>query len=214
MKRYIIIIFILGAVFAFLRCGNVPGGPELPGSDPVLCVDPQLLDFGEYLEELTFNIKNLGSSSLNWAIMEDCDWMECSPIESQIGGQGTGEIVAVTVSVDRSGGKLCPENRSTIDIFWNRGIAQIDVVMYLPSSNEILGQVYFMEESQELPVEGASVYVYGVLQCETDVNGEFVLDYEGEEISLSVEHPNFEPWSRVNVKPVRPVWRIELFPNP
>lgn len=212
MKRYIAFIFILGAVFVFLRCGNVPRGPEVPGSDPVLSVEPQFLDFGETLEELTFTIKNLGSSTLNWVIVEYCDWMECSPIESQAEGQGSGESIPVTVSVDRSGSKLCPENHTTIDIFWNRGIAQIEVVMYLPSSNEILLQVYYMDNDQELPVGDASVYVNGIEQdVKTDDDGEFVLDYEGDVINLSVEHQDFETWS-YNGKPLRPVWRIELTP--
>jgi len=210
MKRYIAFIFILGAVFAFLRCGNVPRGPEVPGSDPVLSVEPQFLDFGETLEELTFTIKNLGSSTLNWAIVEYCDWMECSPIESQAEGQGSGESVPVMVSVDRSGSKLCPENHTTIDIFWNRGIAQIEVVMYCLESNLISGYVYYMEESQELPVEGASVKVDGVEQDVTDENGEFEFDFEEEYSIFSVDHEDFEPWSSSDKPP--PFWRIELTP--
>ncbi|KPJ87920.1 MAG: hypothetical protein AMS17_07185 [Spirochaetes bacterium DG_61] len=208
MKKYIPILFLLTAIFIFLHCGYGPGGPDTPGdADPLLYLEPQYLDFGYSTESLLFNIKNVGSGTLYWTIMEDYNWIDCSETE----GESTGEIIPVTVSVDRSVSKLTPENHGFINVYWNKGIEQVEVLVLVSIDDQIFGEVYYVSNSEEFPVVGAVVKVYGVEQCLTDENGEFVLDYTDGEIDLSVEHSGFETYS-YNGKTPEGVWRIQLLP--
>jgi hypothetical protein len=186
---------------------NSPGGPDTPGeSDPVLYLEPQFLDFGYSTESLSFNIKNTGSGTLYWAIMEDYQWIDCSETE----GESNGETIPVMVDVNRTAEKLPPENHAFLDVYWNKGIEQIEVLVLMPSDDQIIGRVYYVSNSVEVPVEWADVTVNDVWQCKTDKNGEFVLNYTDPDIELLVEYPQFEPYYYLGK--VLPVFSIPLDP--
>jgi hypothetical protein len=74
--------------------------------EPVLSINPTSLDFGDTEVELTFEIKNLGSGNLDWAVSEDATWLGAHSASGSTGGDGiysgSGDEV-VTVTVGRMG---------------------------------------------------------------------------------------------------------------
>jgi hypothetical protein len=65
-----------------------------------LYISQNLLDFGNEMTTLTFDIANTGSAPLKWQIAEDITWLSCNPAT---GTTQEGEKSSVIVSVNRSG---------------------------------------------------------------------------------------------------------------
>jgi len=117
-----------------LESGSYNGQIEIAsngGSTIVNClliVEPQLnvstnsLDFGESLLELSFNITNSGSGTLNWNINKNCSWItNINPAS----GSTTTETDEILISVNREG--LAPGNYSEpITIESNGGSSTIN----------------------------------------------------------------------------------------
>jgi hypothetical protein len=106
--------------------GNVivPVMMTVPGPTPLLNVSPTALDFGGTRTELTFNIRNNGTGTLNWMISELIPWLTLS----ETNGSSTTDTDVITVTVDRTG--LAPgDYNGVIQVNSNGGAANVNVVM-------------------------------------------------------------------------------------
>ncbi len=79
------------------------GADEFNDQIPVIGAIPKQCYFEAYeggsnLEPQILSIRNKGSETLNWEVTEDCNWLSVDPNA----GSSTGEIDAVTISVDVS----------------------------------------------------------------------------------------------------------------
>lgn len=66
-------------------------------NNPILSIRKKYLNFGVDETEMSFNIENLGSGSLNWTISTDKNWISVS----ENSGNTTEETDIITVQVDR-----------------------------------------------------------------------------------------------------------------
>ncbi len=158
---------------------------------PVLSVDPDTLDFGTSMNELSFGITNTGGGTLTWSVSETPDKLWITSIDPS---SGSGDD-SVTVTVDRS---QLSGNSDTglLKVTSNAG------------NNEVT--VYITKEQENLPAEwsfsetGNNATV--VLPTEADpningtplVNGDYIgvftpaglccgyAQWQGENLSLTV----------------------------
>lgn len=71
----------------------------LKAVQPVMHVDPVVLDFGEESTSLALDITNAGKGALEWVIEEDIEWLTCSSVS----GTTTDKVSSVVVKVSRDG---------------------------------------------------------------------------------------------------------------
>ena len=96
---------------------------------PVIKVNPEVLDFGESATSQAFDISNVGKGTLKWKITEEIDWLSCS----ESGGETTNDIASIAITVDRSGlGK--GSYSETIVVSSNGGSAIVKVKMTVGAS--------------------------------------------------------------------------------
>ena len=96
---------------------------------PVIKVNPEVLDFGESATSQAFDISNVGKGTLKWKITEEIDWLSCS----ESGGETTNDIASIAITVDRSGlGK--GTYSETIVVSSNGGSAIVKVKMAVGAS--------------------------------------------------------------------------------
>ncbi len=99
---------------------------EVP-EEPILSVTSFSLDFGTSTTELTFDITNTGTGTLDWNISENIGWMTLSTSS----GSTTTETDQVTATIDRS--SLDPGSyNGTITISSDGGNQEIAVTMEVP----------------------------------------------------------------------------------
>jgi formylglycine-generating enzyme required for sulfatase activity len=77
---------------------NLPVAMTVP-EEPVMAIEPDELEFGTDLVELTFTIINEGTGTLEWNITESTSWIGVTPRS----GTTTTEEDVVTVTVSRAG---------------------------------------------------------------------------------------------------------------
>ena len=120
---------------------------------PVLLVDPDTLDFGTSMDELSFGIMNTGGGTLTWSVSETPDKLWITSIDPS---SGSGDD-SVTVTVDRS---QLSSNSDT-------GLLQITSNA---SNQEVI--VFITKEKENLPAEWSFI--------ETGNNGTVVLPTEAD----------------------------------
>lgn len=78
-------------------------------------VDPDILNFGSVLDELSFDIRNTGAGEMEWEaqVSEEADWLTIEGGTSTSGMITTGGSDTVTLEVDRSKVSGCVDVHST-----------------------------------------------------------------------------------------------------
>ena len=71
--------------------------------DPILSVNPTVLNFGSNLTILTLSVKNSGGDTLNWQAAENPDQAWITSVDPQNGSLSYGQSQTVTVTVNRTG---------------------------------------------------------------------------------------------------------------
>lgn len=121
---------------------------------PVIKVNPEVLDFGESATSQAFDISNVGKGTLKWKITEEIDWLSCS----ESGGETTNDIASIAITVDRSGlGKGAYSE--TIVVSSNGGSAIVKVKMAVGASASLTvepSMLDFGEKESSLQVKLAN----------------------------------------------------------
>jgi len=103
-------------------------------SEPHLAVTPTSLDFNNYLEELTFTVRNNGGGSLEWSAGSvSSDWV--TGILPQSGLLEYGQSEEVTVTVSRSG-MADGEYSDNLPLYSNGGDTEVTLQMRVGSQTE------------------------------------------------------------------------------
>jgi hypothetical protein len=130
LYRHIIVFSLFCCTFA--GCLTSPSEKEEPES-PTVEVDTALLDFGEELETLSFNVKVTGENTawkLNGLIPE---WCTVSVEKTETGGR-------VTVNVNRD--SLSPGGYGTlITVVWDSGSHEVDIKATVPQASKDTGTI-------------------------------------------------------------------------
>ncbi len=99
---------------------------EVP-DQPTLSLSTLQLDFGTDLSQLSFEIDNSGSGSLDWSLSINQTWITASPTS------GT-NLSLINVNVDRTG--LSPGLYSgEVEITSNGGSGQVEILMQVPADD-------------------------------------------------------------------------------
>lgn len=114
-----------------------------------LKVDTRNLDFGTAINSLNLDIRNDGLASMHWEVIENLDWLECSPRSGVVRAGDKGTIV---VMVNRSGKAYGDYPGSFVISTTDGGSVTIDVTMHVNTSDESLPQVSLYGISGETDV--------------------------------------------------------------
>lgn len=115
----------------------------------VLKVDNRKLDFGAATASLNLDIRNEGQASMHWEVVENLDWLDCSPRSGDVRAGDKGTIL---VSVNRSGKAYGDYPGSFVIATADGGSVTIDVTMHVTASDESLPQVSLYGISGETDV--------------------------------------------------------------
>lgn len=140
--------------------------------DPVLSVDPTVIDFGNSYTSKTFSITNSGEGTQNWSAAENPDESWITSISPASGSLNAGEQDIVTVNISRDG--LADGDYSgTITVTSNGGDQDVTVNMTVESIPLTLLSLNGFEElppgsSQEIRWMGADTAAYLSLKYSLD----------------------------------------------
>ena len=99
---------------------------------PVLNVEPEILDFGDETTSLALDITNTGKGILEWTIDEEIDWITCS----MASGYTTDKVTSVVIKASREGMEK-GSYTETIVVSSNGGSAIVKVKMSVGNSIKI-----------------------------------------------------------------------------
>lgn len=114
-----------------------------------LVVDNRQLDFGVETSQINLDLRNQGQASMKWEVVEDVEWLECSPRSGEIRAGDKGTVV---VSVNRSGKAYGDYRGSFVISTQDGGSATVNVSMSVSVVDERLPQVSFYGVSGETDV--------------------------------------------------------------
>ena len=114
-----------------------------------LVVDNSQLDFGIATNLVNLDIRNQGQALMYWEIVEDVEWLECSPRSGQVRAGDKGTIV---VTVNRAGKAYGDYRGSFLISTRDGGSATVNVTMSVDSENSSLPQVSFIGVSGQTDV--------------------------------------------------------------
>jgi hypothetical protein len=75
--------------------------PVLPSGQPILCLSPVYLNYGDTLTDLSFNLWNCGDGSLNWSAVPEYQWITIAPASGEVTTET--QVIQVTVCPDMDG---------------------------------------------------------------------------------------------------------------
>lgn len=99
---------------------------------PVLKVEPSVLDFGDESSSLALDITNAGKGTLEWTIEEDIDWLTCT----QQSGSTSDKVSSIVVKASREGLGVGSYSE-TIVVSSNGGSAIVKVKLSVGNSIKI-----------------------------------------------------------------------------
>ncbi len=107
--------------------------------EPKLAISPESYDFGQIsegsIEDTSFEIWNNGLGTLTYTIVEDCEWLEVSPIE----GESEFEEDKISVDIDTAGLEV--------------GIYTYDIEIQSNGGNELFTVDFEVIEGTELSID-------------------------------------------------------------